>query len=387
MRDESPPGTDGQRTSGACARTAAGAAGGARSVATSKPARIALALAIGVAGGAGASALNVPLPWMLGPLAACGIAAMAGLPLRPSPYSREVGQVVIGLAIGLRFTPAVLAATASLIPAMAVTTVYVIVVTTAAAFALKRLAGLDGKTAFFATAAAGMVEMAVIAGQRGGDPQAVSAVHAIRVSAVVVVVPLLVFAFGAEGQVEEPAEAAAGGLAALAGLLALSVVAAFVTRPLRFPNPWFMGPILVGAAAAATVGFVPVPWPLLVLAQLVLGIALGCRFDRVLMRRLPRVVASALVIAALLIAAALAGAAVLSGATSLSFATSFLALAPAGVTEMVLTARLMHLDAAAVTAFHITRIAVVSATILVTYRLFERLSRSRDAGRAAKPPS
>ena len=80
------------------------------------------------------------------------------------------------------------------------------------------------------------------------------------------------------------------------------------------------------------------------------------------------------------IGAASGGAAILSAVTGLSYATSFLALAPAGVTEMVLTARVMHLDTVSVTSFHVVRIAVIAATILLTFGLFDRLSRRIDGG-------
>ena len=46
---------------------------------------------------------------------------LLGLRLRPVPYGRQVAHGVVGLAIGLRLTPAVLAATAGLLPAIAAT--------------------------------------------------------------------------------------------------------------------------------------------------------------------------------------------------------------------------------------------------------------------------
>ena len=121
-----------------------------------------------------------------------------------------------------------------------------------------------------------------------------------------------------------------------------------------------------------------VSWPMLVVAQVLLGVALGCRFDRERLGRLPRVVASGLAVALFLIAASSLGAAVLSAVTGLSYATSFLALAPAGVTEMVITARVMHLDTVSVTAFHVVRIAVIAATIIMSLGLFDRVSRWID---------
>ena len=345
-------------------------------------ATFAYALLLGAVGGLVASRLGVPLAWMLGPLAFCAVAAILGVPLRPIPWGRELGQAGVGLAIGLRFTPPVLAATATLVPAMVVATHYVILVTTFAAFLLRPLGRVDKKTAFFATAAAGMADMAIVARERGGDADAVAIVHAIRVAAVVFVVPLLVFALGDDGGIVTADPAVSTDPFRLLVLLGLSVVTAFLVRPLGIPNPWLVGPLFFGIAAPATgLSSVVVPNILIVLAQLMIGIALGSRFQRSLILRLPRVVMAAMVIAALLIAAAAGGGGVLSWATGLPFATSFLAVAPAGVTEMVLTAKVMHLDTSSVTAFHVMRIAVIAATILVTFGLYERVERWTNGSR------
>src|SRR5918998_4873142 len=81
-------------------------------------AEVVLALVLGGLGGYVFSRLRVPLAWILGPLIACFAGTLMGLRLRPIPYGRQVAHVVVGLAIGLRLTPAVLAATAGLIPVM-----------------------------------------------------------------------------------------------------------------------------------------------------------------------------------------------------------------------------------------------------------------------------
>lgn len=341
---------------------------------------LALALALGVAGALVANALRMPLAWMLGPLLACAAGSMAGLHLESPPYGRELGQAVVGLAIGLRFTPDVLAAAATLLPAMVAATLYLMVITTVAALVLKPLGRVDRNTAFFATAAAGVAEMAIVARERGGDPDAVSVVQAIRVAVVVTIVPILVFTFGTDGGIGDRGQASSGTSVVVFGVLALGLLAAAALRRLpAFPNAWLFGPLIVGALVASlgTVSL-SVSWPMLVVAQVLLGVALGCRFDRERLGRLPRVVASGLAVALFLIAASSLGAAVLSAVTGLSYATSFLALAPAGVTEMVITARVMHLDTVSVTAFHVVRIAVIAATIIMSLGLFDRVSRWID---------
>lgn len=333
------------------------------------------ALALGLAGGAVASVLRVPLAWMIGPMVVTAVASALGSSLAPLPGGRQLGQAVVGLAIGLRMTPAVLAGTLSLWPAIAAVTIGVVAVTTLAAFLLRPLGRVDARTAFFATAAAGMADMALVARRHGGDADAVATVHAIRVFVVVLVVPVLVVAFGTGGTIEDPAAAAAHPAAWLL-LMPGAVAAAFALMPFGFPNPWLVGPMLGSAAFAAAAPFAAsVPWAALLAAQLAIGIALGVRFRRESLARLPRVALAGLAVALLLVAAAAAGGALLSAATGLPFAAAFLAVAPAGITEMVLTAKIMRLDATAVTAFQIVRIAVIAATILPMFRFYAAIAR------------
>lgn len=339
-----------------------------------------LAIALGIAGALVAQAMRMPLPWMLGPMFACGIASMAGLRLAAPPYVREGGQIAIGLAVGLRVTPEVVVGMSALAPAMLGATVYVVLVGVAAALVLAPLARVDRRTAFFATAAAGLAEMAVLARQRGADAHSVAVVHAIRVAGVVAVVPLAVTAFGAPpadatglgAGAEDLATASPSALAAL-GLAGLG--AALLMRHLKLPNPWLLGPIAAGAIAASVVfGAIAVPGPIVAAAQLLIGIALGCRFRREEVLRLPRVAAAGLGVAALLVVAAAAGAAVLVPLTDLPFAAAFLALAPAGAAEMVVTAKVLGLDPAVVTGFHIVRIAVLNLSVLALLKIFERVT-------------
>ena len=338
-------------------------------------ARLALTIAIGIAGGLVASAIRMPLAWMLGPFLFCSLGALTGLPLMAIPHGREVGQVVIGLSVGLRFTATVILATLALLPVMIASTLGVMIVTTVAAFLLAPLARVDRTTAFFATAAAGMADMAHIAERRGGNPSAVAVVHAIRVSLVVLSVPLLVFAFGEHGNVIPVQHTTRGDLSSVALVLVLGYIASRLFGLTRFPNPWLIGGVLFGGLlGVADMLVVSIPWPLMLVSQLAIGISLGARFERELILKLPRVALAAAVVAVMMIAAAAAGAYTLSVLTPLSFSVAFLSVAPAAVTEMALTAQAMNVDAEIVTAFHVMRITMVEISILVVYALFRKIS-------------
>ena len=65
-----------------------------------------LAVLLCFSAGAAFAVLRLPLPWMIGPLVAMAMCNFGGAQLRAPPGGRARGQVVIGTALGLYFTPA-----------------------------------------------------------------------------------------------------------------------------------------------------------------------------------------------------------------------------------------------------------------------------------------
>lgn len=336
---------------------------------------------LGAFAGAVAAWIGIPLPWMLGPFFVFAVLSAMGRTFPLLPFGREMAQVAVGLAIGLRFTAASVVALSLLLPQMMLATAYLICVTTMAAVLFRRLAGVDEVTAFFATAAGGVADMAIIAQKFGGVASSVAVVHAMRVSMVVAVTPFIVLLatgeFASGGAQGDPG--ASPALAVLAALLFAAFVA-WALRPTPLPNPWLVGPILAGMVLGiAGWGDFVVPGWLIMIAQILLGVWLGCQFRRNLLTALPRVTMAAVVTAGFLMLAALLGAVVMSGlSSSLPFTTAFLALAPAAVTEMVLIAKVMNLDAETVAAFHVMRILIVSSTILLVFRIYNVLRSARS---------
>src|SRR3546814_14547039 len=98
-----------------------------------------------------------------------------------------------------------------------------------AAVLLQKLGGVDRRTSFFATAAAGLAEMAVVAHQKAADSDTVAVVHLIRVTAIVTTVPFLVTIFGTEGAVNPAPLAFAREAAELVLLFGLAAAAVSAT--------------------------------------------------------------------------------------------------------------------------------------------------------------
>jgi hypothetical protein len=93
-------------------------------MASTLPARVVLTLLLALAGAFACVQLHTPIPWTIGPLVATGVASVLGFPTRSFVPLRNVGQWLIGTALGLYFTPQVTALVASLWWAIALAIVW-----------------------------------------------------------------------------------------------------------------------------------------------------------------------------------------------------------------------------------------------------------------------
>ena len=82
--------------------------------------RVGLTLVLALAAALAAGQLRLPLPWMIGPLLATAACGMAGLKPASSNRLRNAGLWMIGVALGLYFTPSVMALLLPLAPALLV---------------------------------------------------------------------------------------------------------------------------------------------------------------------------------------------------------------------------------------------------------------------------
>ena len=127
----------------------------------------------------------------------------------------------------------------------------------------------------------------------------------------------------------------------------------------KLPNAWFLGSLFVMSALGA-MGLIPgrVPEPILVIAQVIIGVSIGTQYKHEFLTRLLRLLLASLVTVpfALVMLALLA--ALLFAMLGLPLTTLVLALAPAGIAEMSLTGKVLGLDAALITGFQIVRIVI-----------------------------
>jgi len=324
--------------------------------------------------------MGVPLPWLLGPLLAVAACSLLGMESGLSDHVRKAGQAMAGFSVGLFFTPQVAERVLALGWLMLLCSLCSILASVAIALVLARVGGCDRGTAYFAMLPGGLAEMAGFARQFDANVALVSLSQTLRVVVIVILLPSLLLALGAQAGSGGPGVRPEMGYGMAAAGVALATVLALALQRMHIFNPWLLGGL------AAGIGFgllLPAPLyapPLVrISAQVAIGTALGVRFRWSLMRGTRARFLPATILATVALIAVNCGLAWLFSAY-VPLATGMLATAPGGIAEMSLTAEAMHLAPPLVTAWQLVRILLVA---LLAGPLFLRYRRLVPA--AAQP--
>ena len=342
-------------------------------------------LAVGLIGGVLAAMGHVPLPWIIGPLVAVAAGRFAGLEISAFPGGRQAGQWIIGTVLGLYFTPEVTAIVARLWWLLILAGAFALALGYLSGFLLHAMTGVDKTTAVFASVPGGAAEMSVLGERYGARVDVVAAAQSLRIMLVVLVVPMVFAALGLHGA--DPFQPGTTEVRpqGLAVLLVATLAGGLLLARARVPNAFILGALAV--AIPLTVGEInlsAVPRPLSNAAQLLIGCALGARFERDFLRQAPRLVGAILVTVAAAIALSALFAWAAAAMTGLHTATLVLATAPGGIAEMAITAKVLELGVPLVTSFHVTRVVILltcSAPVFTSLRRRRAAQRHRSDGR------
>jgi membrane AbrB-like protein len=330
--------------------------------------------AVAFAGGTIAKLLNFPLPWMTGSLLLTAALGLAGVPVRSLWQARAAGQFVTGAAVGTTFTPAILVTMLTLLPAIMLGALISVAIAVVGALILMRLVAIDARTAALATMPGGVIEMANIAKRIDADPLPIMVLQTMRVGLTVCAAPFVVTALAEAGARNVVAQGEVMSWLTVLALMGASLVGGFALNRFALPNAWFLGSLFVMAALGA-MGLIPgrVPEPILVVAQVIIGMTIGTQYKHEFLTKLLRLLLASLVTVPFALVMLGLLAAVYSVLLGLPVTTLVLALAPAGIAEMALTGKVLGLDAALITGFQIVRIVMTMGLAAWTALRFERL--------------
>lgn len=334
---------------------------------------ILLTFVIALIGVAGFHALALPLPWLLGPITACLLAALAGVKMRGIKLVNEGMRTVLGVAVGATFTPPLLMTMAGMWPTLMLIPVMVLCIGLVGMPYFQRLWGFDFATSYYSTMPGGLQDMLVFGEEAGGNPRSLSLIHATRVMVIVVALPFILQGFW-DADLSNPPGAPASSIAPSQMLLmvACALVGWQGAKAIGMFGASILGPLIV-AAACALVGLLHhrPPAEAIWAAQFFIGMTVGVKYTGITMTEVRRDLVAGLGFCVILIVLTLIFVEFVYVLELAPGMEALLAFAPGGQAELTVLALIVGADVAFVIAHHVLRIFVVILGAPLFARLFK----------------
>ncbi|MEM1284498.1 MAG: AbrB family transcriptional regulator [Pseudomonadota bacterium] len=326
-------------------------------------------LAIGFAGGGALTLAGLPGGWVAGSMLAVAVAALSGVKVPLAAPIRNVGFLVVGIAMGSGVTPETIARLPSWPITLAMVVVSLPVIVGVVYTYLNRMVGWNRATAFLSSLPGALSFLVALAPSTDADVPRVAIVQSFRVAMLVALLPIVALFVGEP--VTTPLASNSLGLADAVMLYGGGIGGAILAHLLGVPGGLLVGGLFVSAllhGSGAVVG-VPPDW-LSVAGFVILGTLVGSRFTGTSWSQLGSVVWVSLVSFVLSAGLAASIAIFASWITGLDLMKLILALAPGGLEVMVVLAFALDLDPAFVAAHHLARFLLIALTAPFLLRLF-----------------
>ena len=328
--------------------------------------RFGATVALGLAAGWLFVQFNIPLPWMLGPLVATTLAALMHIPVSAPAVVRPPMSNMIGVMLGAGFTPDMLSKAPQWLGTLAIQVVLMVLLAVIGSQFYRRAGKLDPVTALYAGMPGGLMEMSMLAEEKGGDGQVVALIHSARILFIVMTVPFIVQWL--EHVQLGPRQASNLSVmdapaTTFLWIVALAVAGNIVGRLLRLPIAPLFGPMFLSMAVHGfgITDFI-MPREIVIVAQIVFGCIIGCRFSGYATREIIRILIMSLGATVLLLIVTLAFCYAAWAMLGLPLSQLLLAYAPAGIAEMSLIALALHFDTAFVMTHQLVRLLLVGSS-------------------------
>ncbi|MBI4782377.1 MAG: AbrB family transcriptional regulator [Oscillatoriophycideae cyanobacterium NC_groundwater_1537_Pr4_S-0.65um_50_18] len=315
-----------------------------------------------------------------------GYRLLRGVASQPNTSVRKVGQALVGMTIGFAIANSDLTNVLSHLPIFLLLTLLMLSSGSAIGYFYARLSQTSLLTALLATVPGGVSIMASFAADYGRNVALVSLVQVMRVTTVVVLIPLLARATAAQNAVQnaiplpalpawinlEPMQ-----LELLAIALLLAGLGAFLAIRLKVPSPPFFGALVAGVVfhpLLASLPFVPdfdfsPPRLVNIVGQSLLGITIGEYWGNK-----PKIhgqmVGFAVLSVSLTIASGFLTALLAFRLTDWDWLTCMLVAAPGGAPEMIVVALTLNHDIETITAAHLVRLIAINSLLPLLILLF-----------------
>jgi len=331
---------------------------------------IARTLLIAMLGVVAMKLADFPLPWLLGPLFGCLLAALLGVKLSGLPIATNLMRTILGVAVGASFTPEVAGRIGEMLLSVALVPFFVIGIGLVGYPFFRRVCGFDPATSYYAAMPGGLQDMLAFGEEAGGNVRALSLIHATRVLLVVSCLPFILSHILDIDLSHPPGKLAQDiPLIELALMVVIAIAGWQIAKRLGLFGASILGPMILAVLVSLAGGIHHrPPAEAIVAAQFFIGLGVGVNYVGITLTELRRVVLAAIAYTGLsgIVSALFIALCVLLGLAPL--VESMLAFSPGGQAEMAVLAIVGQADVAFVISHHLVRITLVIIGAPLAYR-------------------
>lgn len=318
--------------------------------------------------------IKLPLPWLLGPLLITLLIGSFSISNPCHPRWRMTGQVIIGMVLGLYFSPALMNALSIYWMFIVFGILWSMMLSLALASLQYKVNQLDWATAWFASAIGSASEMVNIAEKHQAQVDTVAVSHSLRIVILVVLVPLFMgLYFDVTWSV--PTQLVLNiSVFSTVLLFIIALVVAKLSDALNVLNAWILGPLfLVGMLSYFELLNQSFPAWFIAFGQLCIGWSLGSKFPFSFLKNNQKFLFFTLLFNCIALLLSILLVISLVQFVSVDAKVLLLGLSPGGIAEMSLMAKVLGLSVPIIVAFQLSRLIFVILTTRFFYRLSKKL--------------
>lgn len=321
--------------------------------------------------------LSLPLPWLLGPITACLIAALCGVTMKSLPFVNNAMRSILGVAVGATFTTALVISMAGMWTTLIFVPIMVALIGLVGVPYFQRLWGFDFATSYYSAMPGGLQDMLLFGEEAGGDVRALSLIHATRVMVIVAALPFVLKGYWGVDLSNPPGVPAATLPVSQLALMVFAGLAGWqIAKRVGLFGASILGPMILAAVLALT-GLLQhrPPAEAIWAAQFFIGMTVGTKYSGVTGAEVRRDVAAALGFCVILLILSAVFVEIIHLFALAPPMEALLAFAPGGQAEMTVLALIAGADMAFVIAHHVLRIITVIVGAPIAARMFSRQPR------------
>ena len=311
------------------------------------------------------SLIHVPLPWILGPLATVMIVKIG---FRRQVYwplkIRNMAMLVLGYVLGSPFTPQTGYHILSQLPTILIMTLITMALCLVGGSVIGKYLDLHLSTSLLGSMPGGLPQITIVCEDvEGSDVAAVTMMQTVRILMTVFTVPFLVL-HGLADRVDPVIRAAAhfnvDTLPVLALFAVIIIGSVYIANSIGLPSPYLIAPVVSTASLVLSGVDAPsLPSFVIALAQVCMSIRMGMAVDVARLHNWKKLLLLTMLSVFVVILLLLGIDYLFARISEISFITAFISTAPGGITEMGLTAMMVHADLSTVIAFQLFRLLFV----------------------------